>query len=198
MKTIKYKVLGHTVETDQDGNKTAVEALAEVSMPYSEENLALAREQAHGEVTVEDDGTGMTGETVTEAMSKACQSAITAGVDVTLSDGTVHHYSLTQEDQLNLMSLQSMAAAGAEAVPYHADGEACVYYSAVDFNKIIEAATLWKLYQESYFNSLRGYIHSLADEKELAAVAYGMEIPEAFQTDVLRQLKAQMTGGNRT
>ena len=56
MKTIKYKVLGHTVETDQDGNETAVEALAEVSMPYSEENLALAQQEAYGDITVEDDG----------------------------------------------------------------------------------------------------------------------------------------------
>lgn len=133
-----------------------------------------------------------TGADVTAAMREACAAAITGGVDVTLGDGQTCHFSLTIEDQMNLISLQSMVDAGAEAVPYHADGEECRYYSAEDFHTITQAATMWKLYQESYFNSLRGYIQSLESEDELEAVQYGMEIPEAFQTDVLRQLMGGM------
>lgn len=128
-------------------------------------------------------------------MSAACAAAITSGVDVVLSDGNTYHFSLELEDQLNLLSLQGMIASGAEAVPYHADGEECRYYSAADFGEIAEAATFWKLYQESYFNSLRGYIRSMETIAELLAVSYGMEIPEAYQTDVLRQLVLQMGGG---
>lgn len=57
MKTIIFKIPGHTVETDRDGNETNMETLAEVSMPYSKENLALAKASAFGEVEVAEDGT---------------------------------------------------------------------------------------------------------------------------------------------
>lgn len=127
-------------------------------------------------------------------MSAACNAAIIGGVDVTLSDGNTYHFSLGLEDQLNLLSLQGMLSSGAEAVPYHADGEECRYYSAVDFATIATAATHWKLYQESYFNSLRSYIHSMETMFELLAVSYGMTIPDEYQTDVLKQLAAQMEG----
>lgn len=124
-------------------------------------------------------------------MSAACAQAITAGVDVTLSDGTTGHYSLTLEDQLNLMNLQAMVVAGMESVPYHADGEQCRYYSAADFTTIVETATAWKLYQESYFNSLRDYINSMAAVEDIQAVTYGMDIPRQYQTQVLQDLMAE-------
>lgn len=133
-------------------------------------------------------------ETMIERMSSACNTAIVSGVDVTLTDGNTYHFSLALEDQLNLLSLQGMLATGAEAVPYHADGEECRYYSAADFSLIAEAATFWKLYQESYFNSLRGYIRCMTTITEIRAVTYGMDIPETYQTDVLKQLMVQMGG----
>lgn len=134
-------------------------------------------------------------ETMIERMSVACNNTIVSGVDVVLTDGNLYHFSLALEDQLNLLSLQGMLSAGADAVPYHADGEECRYYSAADFALIASAATAWKLYQESYFNSLRGYIRSMETIAEIRKVVYGMEIPDAFQTDVLKQLAAQ-AGGN--
>ena len=112
-------------------------------------------------------------------------------VDVTLTGGETKHFSLTLEDQLNLLSLQGRVASGADSVPYHADGEECSYYSAADFGRIADAATRWKLYQESYFNALRGYILALETVTELRGVTYGMDIPEAYRTDVLRALLAQ-------
>lgn len=56
MKIIKFKIPGHILVADENGDEAAVETLAEVSMSYSEENLALAQSEAYGEVTVEDDG----------------------------------------------------------------------------------------------------------------------------------------------
>lgn len=129
-----------------------------------------------------------------EQMSQLCNDAIVSGVDVELSDGNTHHFSLTLEDQMNLLSLQSMIFAGADAIPYHADGEECRYYSAEDFTAIATAVTNWKLYQESYFNSLRAYIQSMETMPELLAVEYGMEVPEEYQTVVLRQIMSQMGG----
>ena len=123
-------------------------------------------------------------------MSAACNAAITAGVDVVLG-GVPQHFSLALEDQLNLISLQGLLAAGATEVPYHADGQECRFFTAEEFNQIAAAATAWKIYQESYFNSLRAYILSMTAVGDLAAVTYGMEIPEEYQTDVLKQLLAQ-------
>ena len=129
-------------------------------------------------------------ETVAQ-MSATCNAAIVGGVDVTLTGGETKHFSLTLEDQLNLLSLQGRVASGADSVPYHADGEECSYYSAADFGRIADAATRWTLYQESYFNALRGYILALETVTELRGVTYGMDIPEAYRTDVLRALLAQ-------
>ena len=187
MKIIKYYL--KTI----DENGEAVQG-PECSMPYSEENLALAEAEAFGAVTVEDDGTGpsITREAVTASMRRACADAITGGVDVVLESGETCHFSLTLEDQLNLMNLQSMADAGAAQLPYHADGEDCRYYSPEELHTITQAATRWKMYQESYFNSLRGYIASLETQEQLEAVRYGMEIPEAFRTDVLRQMEGEL------
>lgn len=186
-KIIKYNLAA----VDKDG--TTVRG-PECSMPYSEENLSLAEAEAFGAVTVEDDGTGpaITRDAVTAAMRKACANAITGGVDVTLGGGRTCHFSLTLEDQLNLMNLQSMADAGAAQLPYHADGENCRYYSPEELHTITQAATRWKMYQESYFNSLRGYIASLETQEQLEAVRYGMEIPETFRTDVLRQMEGAL------
>ena len=38
-------------------------------------------------------------------MSKICEQTIIAGFDATLSDGQTHHFSLTLQDQLNLVTL---------------------------------------------------------------------------------------------
>ncbi|MBR3972985.1 MAG: hypothetical protein IKJ99_03395 [Oscillospiraceae bacterium] len=131
-------------------------------------------------------------EAIIKRMSAACNTAITNGVDVVLSDGVKYHFSLKLEDQLNLMSLQSLILSGAEVVPYHADGEECSYFSAEDFQRVATAATQWKIYQESYFNNLRLYIQSLTTIPEIMEVEYGMPIPDEYVTDVFRTIMQQM------
>lgn len=148
------------------------------------------------EIEIPDDGSiDIVRDALITRMSAACSTAIYNGVDVMLSDGETHHFSLSIEDQLNLISLQGMLSSGAETVPYHADGEECRYYSAADFTAVTTAATNWKLYQESYFNSLRAYIQSIDAMADLLAVTYGMEVPEGYQTVVLRQMLAVQTQG---
>ena len=123
-------------------------------------------------------------------MSTACNAAIVAGVDVVLADGMPHHFSLTVEDQINLVSLQSLIVAGQTQVPYHADGEECRYFTVEEFNAVTQAATLWKTYHESYYNSLRSYINAMTDIKSIGAIEYGVVIPEEYQTAVLQELTA--------
>lgn len=132
-------------------------------------------------------------EAIIRKMSAACGVAITDGVDVVLSDGETYHFSLKLEDQLNLMSLQSLIFSGAEVVPYHADGEECRYYSVADFQSVAHAATSWKIYHESYFNNLRAYIQSMTSIPEVMAVEYGTTvIPEEYMTDVFKTVLQRM------
>lgn len=188
MKIIKYYLKQKVNEGTEENPVWEETQGPECSMQYSEANMTIAQAEAFGDITIEYGD--VTQDEVIAAMSDACNQAIVSGVDVTLSDGGTYHFGLSIEDQINMMNLQSMVLSGAESVPYHADGAGCRYYSADDFNKIAEAATAWKLYHESYFNSLREYIKSLDTNEELGNVEYGMEIPEEYQTDVLKQLAA--------
>lgn len=119
-------------------------------------------------------------------MSKMCNSTISAGFDIILGDGVTHHFSLTTQDQLNLMMLESMIDDGETNIPYHADGELCKFYSVDDIYKILSMSTKFKTYQTAYFNSLKSYIKSLQDISVISNITYGVEIPSEYMTDVLK------------
>lgn len=126
-------------------------------------------------------------------MSAACNSVITNGFDVELSDNNSYHFSLTTQDQLNLITLSAMVSSGETAIPYHADGELCKFYSAEDINTIVSTATAFKTYQVSYYNALRAYIESMTDIGSIGAVTYGIAIPYEYQSDVLKVLIKERT-----
>ena len=121
-------------------------------------------------------------------MSATCNAVITSGVDVALSDGLTHHFSLSVEDQLNLVSLSALILQGQTQIPYHVDGEPCAFFSVEDFQAVTRAATEWKTMQESYFNSLKNYIQHIQHASELAAVTYGTAVPYEYQSAVLQAL----------
>lgn len=121
-------------------------------------------------------------------MNAICNKTITDGFDVILSDGASHHFSLTIQDQLNLITLSSMVSAGETVIPYHADGELCKGYSAEDITTIINTATAFKTFHVTYYNSLRAYIESIDDISEINSIVYGMDIPEKYQSDILKTL----------
>lgn len=123
-------------------------------------------------------------------MSKACNQTIEKGIDVTLSDDQSHHFSLTTQDQLNLISLQTMIISGQTSIPYHADNEPCRFFSSDELKIVLTAAMNYITYHESYFNSLKTYINSFEDVESISKIEYGIEIPEEYQTDVLHQLIA--------
>ena len=124
-------------------------------------------------------------------MNMMCTNLIQKGFDVELSDGNSHHFSLTEQDQLNLITLSTMVASGETAIPYHADSEPCKFYPVDDITAILNAATSWKTYQVTYNNSLKTYINSLDKITEISAITYGMDIPVDYQSDVLRVLLMQ-------
>lgn len=129
-------------------------------------------------------------------MSNTCNKIITNGIDVQLSDGNTYHFSLTTQDQLNLITLSTLIAAGQTEIPYHADGELCRYYSVEDITIITETATAHKTYHVTYFNSLKAWVNAMNSIDDIAAVQYGATIPEEYQSDILKAMLLQMAGGS--
>ena len=122
-------------------------------------------------------------------MKLSCNKMITEGFDIKLSDGKSHHFSLTLQDQLNLITSYQMVLDGIETIPYHADGELCKYYSVTDMDQIVGRANSFKIYHVAYFNSLKSYINSLQDTNEIANITYGDDIPTKYQSEVYISLK---------
>lgn len=125
-------------------------------------------------------------------MNAAQQTVIQAGVDVTLTDGSVEHFTLTDHDQTSLMGLQTQVAAGADNIPWHTSDqtEHCKYYSNADMALITAAALATVTWHVTYFRDLRIYIRSLQTKEEVQAVVYGMEIPEEYQSEPLKDMIA--------
>lgn len=120
-------------------------------------------------------------------MSTTCRQIIESGFDIELR-GEVHHFSLNTQDQLNLISLSAMAQTQ-QLIPYHADGEACIFYTNEEISEIVETATAFKIYHTTYYNALKGYINALNTVETIAAIQYGTPIPEEYKSDVLRMLE---------
>lgn len=122
-----------------------------------------------------------------EELSTNCRLTIENGFDLELR-GEIRHFSLTTQDQLNLMNL-NMLAQTQQLIPYHADGEACEFYTPNEINEIIAAANTFKNYQIAYNNSLKAYVNALESVEEISAITYGTPIPEEYKTDVLKVLE---------
>lgn len=118
-------------------------------------------------------------------VSETCEKTIYAGIDVSTSSG-IEHFSLTEKDQLNLFGKKMQLIAGEEKLEYHEDGEPCKYFTAEDMQKIIEKAMFWVSYNTTYCNALNMMIKAATSAEEVEKMSWGMEIPEVFQNEVLK------------
>lgn len=135
---------------------------------------------------------------VTE-INNAQQAIIAQGIDVTLTDGTTEHFTLTDHDQTSLMGLQAQVAQGAEQIPWHTSdqSEHCKFYSNADMALITTTAMSCVTWHVTYFRDLRIYIRSLQTKEEVKSVVYGMDIPAEYQSEPLKAMIAAKNGGNR-
>lgn len=131
------------------------------------------------------------------ALSAACNAAITAGCDVALSDGSTGHISLTAEDQINLTNAAAAVEGGAEAYPYHLDGQLCALYTAADVMAMAQAATVHKLYHTTYYNHLAAWVRRCETAEELSAVTYGAKLPEDLADNMAAILDAAGDEGTK-
>ena len=121
-----------------------------------------------------------------QEMGDACRQIIYAGVDVVLPGNTIEHFSLKEEDQLNLFGKQAQLVSGAEKLEYHQDGHPCRYYTAEEMQAIITAAMRHVSYHTTYCNSLNMWIAGATTTEELNTIFYGADIPEEYQSQVLK------------
>lgn len=127
-------------------------------------------------------------------MNAEQQKFIQNGVEVTLSGGTTECFSLKDQDQISLSTLQKKAEEGSDKIPWHVDNieEHCRYFSAEDMLIITETALQYVAYHVTYFRDLRIYINSMQDKKSVQSVTYGMYIPAEYQSEVLADFYADI------
>lgn len=125
-------------------------------------------------------------------VSAACEQIIYAGINVTLSDGTTEHYSLTEHDQLNLFGKLSQISVGAAQLEYHADGQSCRYYTAIDMQAIIQAAMRHVSYHTTYCNALNMWIAGCQTTEEVQEIFYGADVPKQYRSEVLNAYLVQI------
>lgn len=126
----------------------------------------------------------------------ACNAIITEGIDVALPDGRVEHFSLEENDkkhdQINLFGKKAQIAEGKTRIEYHQDGDYCRWYTAEEMLLIINAAMEFVSYHTTYCNSLNMWIAGAETVEEVNAIFYGADIPEEYQSDVLKDYLAKI------
>lgn len=127
-----------------------------------------------------------------QEISETCEAVIYAGIRVTLADGSVEHFALTEHDQLNLFGKQAQLAAGVNQLEYHADGQPCRYYSAADMQTVISAAIFHVSYHTTYCNALNMWIAGCQNAEEVQQIFYGADVPEEYQSEVLKAYLLQI------
>ena len=139
----------------------------------------LLKAVANGWITTEDAveilGSDNALETVRAAklleISKACNAVIVAGVDVPIGD---------RRDHFNINNLFRVVELGGTEFPYQADDGTCTVYSATEIAQIYVAAQTLITGQTAYHNALKSYVNAMTDAEEIAAVQYGMDLPEPY------------------
>lgn len=127
-------------------------------------------------------------------ISEACNSVIITGIDLELTEGTVH-FNLSIEDQSNIANLFRVVELGGTEFPYQSDGGVCRIYTAAEIAQIYIAAQTMITTQTTYHNELKLYVQSLETAEEVAAVEYGMTLPDPYLTEMNEKLavaQAQM------
>ena len=121
-----------------------------------------------------------------QEIGQACDKIIYDGMDVTLTNGSTEHFSLTDHDQLNLFGKKVQLAAGTDQLEYHSDGQPCRYYSAKDMQIITSTAMAYVSYHTTYCNAVNMWIAGCETADEIQQIYYGADVPEQYQSDVLK------------
>ena len=113
-------------------------------------------------------------------LKSICNSMITKGIDV-----NGKHYSLTSDDQINLMKLESIATLSPTTpLLYHADGELCRPYTGDEIKAIAQKATMWISYHTTFFNFVKNQILTMSNVEDIISIQYGSTLQEPYETQL--------------
>lgn len=129
-----------------------------------------------------------------ELFSYQCEKNIHAGIDIRLSDGDTHHFSLSKNDQTNLNAKMLNIMAGITELEYHSDGEPCKYYNVADMTTICMAAQAKVTAETTYYNCLSQWVRNCKTADEVMAISYGVDIPEEYQSEPWKDIVKKMNG----
>lgn len=122
---------------------------------------------------------------ILEQVSEDCTQDIYKGTTVNIN-GTNQNFSFKSEDQINLLQLYLMTKMypTITAVPYHADGNTCMFYTAEQIQTIYLTLIIRLITITTYVNQLNLYAKTMSTKEELSQVVYGMELPEEYDSVV--------------
>ena len=123
-------------------------------------------------------------------LSAECEKFIVTGVDI--GDA---HYSLTIEDQANILAWMAVAQTG-KSVPYHCDGQPCRIYTAEEFMEVANAAVAYKTHHTTYCNLLMRQVETMTDVDDVKAVQYGITQLEGEYAEQYQIIMASLVGDN--
>ena len=127
-------------------------------------------------------------------LSGNCNNKIVSGFSIELSDGELHNFRLTTEDQLNLMLIENQLSSGETYFVYHSTNQPCKIYQKEDMYLVVRAFRKHVLYHTTYYNAAKQYINSLVDVEKVNLFSYGMDVSEIVEDRVLKQILKN--GGN--
>ena len=101
-----------------------------------------------------------------------CDHNIIEGVQVELTDGNLHHFAMSIEDQLNLLEIRYLMDKGQDNFIYHESGGEYREFSIQDMRLIIDATFAHKQKHLLHFNRLKSYVNSLSSINDITKVSY--------------------------
>ena len=90
---------------------------------------------------------------------------------------------------------QVQLAAGTTELEYHADGKPCRYYTTADMKLIISKAMQHANNHKTYCHSVNKTTNATENTEEIQQIYYGADVPEQYQSDVLKAYISSMKEG---
>lgn len=131
-------------------------------------------------------------------LSSTCSQRITSGIDVILEDNESHHFSLSENDQLNLQVKMLNITIGETNLEYHSDGNPCKYYSASDMTKICTEAQKKVTVETTRYNCLCQWIADCTTPEEVNSIEYDADIPEDYWSEPWRNIVSPTVSEDET
>ena len=140
------------------------------------------------EISADENALSAAKQSMIQRLSGMCKNKITSGFSILLSDGEVHNFKLTSEDQLNLMLIENQLTSGENTFIYHETNKPCKVFMREDMLKIVRAFKHHVLYHTTYFNAVKQYIKSLTNIEQVNLFTYGTDVSEYVEDVVIRQI----------